>query len=82
MAFPRVNALSFWLLPVGGLTILSGFLAKGGAAAAGCAAAVTTNDSIPRRASCFLHRMAGWGLSAESPNVNRETVRRPRPKVQ
>ncbi len=35
MAFPRVNALSFWLLPVGGLTILSGFLTKGGAAAAG-----------------------------------------------
>jgi cytochrome c oxidase subunit 1 len=35
MAFPRVNALSFWLLPVGGLTILSGFLAKGGAAACG-----------------------------------------------
>src|SRR6266568_3526686 len=34
MAFPRVNALSFWLLPVGGLTILSGFLTKGGAAAA------------------------------------------------
>src|SRR5438034_8835255 len=35
MAFPRINALSFWLLPVGGLAILSGFLAKGGAAAAG-----------------------------------------------
>jgi cytochrome c oxidase subunit I len=35
MAFPRVNALSFWLLPVGGLTILSGFLAKGGAGADG-----------------------------------------------
>ena len=35
MAFPRINALSFWLLPVGGLTILSGFLAEGGAAAAG-----------------------------------------------
>ncbi|HEY3211438.1 MAG TPA: cytochrome c oxidase subunit I [Actinomycetota bacterium] len=35
MAFPRINALSFWLLPVGGLTILSGFLAQGGAAAAG-----------------------------------------------
>jgi cytochrome c oxidase subunit I len=35
MAFPRVNALSFWLLPVGGLTILSGFLTNGGAAAAG-----------------------------------------------
>jgi cytochrome c oxidase subunit 1 len=35
MAFPRINALSFWLLPVGGLTILSGLVAKGGAAAAG-----------------------------------------------
>jgi cytochrome c oxidase subunit I len=35
MAFPRINALSFWLLPVGGLTILSGFVTKGGAAAAG-----------------------------------------------
>jgi cytochrome c oxidase subunit I len=35
MAFPRINALSFWLLPVGGLTILSGFLTRGGAAAAG-----------------------------------------------
>ncbi len=31
MAYPRVNALSFWLLPVGGLTVLSGFLVKGGA---------------------------------------------------
>jgi cytochrome c oxidase subunit 1 len=35
MAFPRINALSFWLLPVGGLTILSGFLVKGGAGASG-----------------------------------------------
>src|SRR5215471_20587790 len=35
MAFPRINALSFWLLPAGGLTILSGFLTHGGAAAAG-----------------------------------------------
>src|SRR6266545_5027644 len=35
MAFPRVNALSFWLLPVSALTILLGFFAKGGAAASG-----------------------------------------------
>src|SRR6266705_6682165 len=35
MAFPRVNAASFWLLPFGGLTIISGFLTAGGAAAAG-----------------------------------------------
>jgi cytochrome c oxidase subunit 1 len=35
MAFPRVNAASFWLLPVGGLTVLAGYLTTGGAAAAG-----------------------------------------------
>jgi cytochrome c oxidase subunit 1 len=35
MAYPRVNALSFWLLPVGGLTVLAGFATHGGAAAAG-----------------------------------------------
>ncbi len=33
MAFPRLNALSFWLLPLGGLVILSGYLTKTGAAA-------------------------------------------------
>ncbi|HEU4571763.1 MAG TPA: cytochrome c oxidase subunit I, partial [Candidatus Limnocylindrales bacterium] len=35
MAFPRINALSFWMLPLGGLMIAAGFLAGGGAAAAG-----------------------------------------------
>ena len=34
MAFPRVNALSFWLLPLGGITIFAGYL-TGGAADAG-----------------------------------------------
>jgi len=35
MAFPRINALSFWMLPVGALTILSGFGVKGGPASNG-----------------------------------------------
>ena len=35
MAFPRINALSLWLLPLGGLLMASGFLVSGGAAAAG-----------------------------------------------
>jgi len=30
MAFPKVNALSFWMVPLGGLLLLFGFLAKGG----------------------------------------------------
>jgi cytochrome c oxidase subunit 1 len=31
MAFPRINALSFWLVPVGGLLIYSSYLAGGAA---------------------------------------------------
>ncbi len=34
MAFPRVNALSFWLFPLGGITLLLGYV-TGGPAAAG-----------------------------------------------
>ncbi len=35
MAFPRLNALSYWLFLFGGLIVLSGFLTVGGAAADG-----------------------------------------------
>src|SRR6478752_2677046 len=35
MAFPRINALSLWLLPLGGLLMASGFFVSGGAAASG-----------------------------------------------
>ncbi len=32
VAFPRLNALSFWLLPLGAITILGGYLVPGGPA--------------------------------------------------
>jgi cytochrome c oxidase subunit 1 len=35
MAFPRLNALSFWLLPIGGVVMLSGMFAPGGGPSSG-----------------------------------------------
>ncbi|MFN8105935.1 MAG: cytochrome c oxidase subunit I [Acidimicrobiia bacterium] len=35
MAFPKVNALSFWMIPLGGILMLSGFFVKNGAANVG-----------------------------------------------
>ncbi len=35
MAFPRLNALSYWLFVLGGIVLFGSFLAKGGAASAG-----------------------------------------------
>ncbi|MBO3458280.1 cytochrome c oxidase subunit I [Aetokthonos hydrillicola Thurmond2011] len=35
MAFPKLNAIAFWMIPPGGLLLLSSFLLKGGAAQAG-----------------------------------------------
>src|SRR5512142_2824274 len=32
MAFPRINALSFWMLPLGGLLLFTGFFVGGSAA--------------------------------------------------
>jgi cytochrome c oxidase subunit 1 len=35
MAFPRINAFSYWLIPLGGLTMYAGLLTASGAAASG-----------------------------------------------
>ena len=35
MAFPRINALSFWMLPPAAILMFAGFLVDGGAAAGG-----------------------------------------------
>jgi cytochrome c oxidase subunit 1 len=44
VAFPRINALSFWMVPAAGLIMLSGFLVKGGAAAAGWTSYTTLSE--------------------------------------
>ncbi|HEY3750171.1 MAG TPA: cbb3-type cytochrome c oxidase subunit I, partial [Pseudonocardiaceae bacterium] len=44
VAFPRLNALSFWLFVFGGLVVLSGFLVPGGAADFGWTAYTPLSD--------------------------------------
>jgi cytochrome c oxidase subunit 1 len=46
VAFPRLNALSFWLFAFGGLIVLSGFIVPGGAADFGWTAYTPLSDAI------------------------------------
>jgi cytochrome c oxidase subunit I len=45
MAFPRLNALSYWLFLLGGIVLMLSFLAKGGAAHAGWTAYPPLSDT-------------------------------------
>ena len=45
MAFPRINALSFWLIPIGGLVMYSGFL-FGGTGSAGWTGYVPLTEKL------------------------------------
>ncbi len=44
MAFPRLNALSYWLFLLGGITLYASFFAKGGPSAAGWTGYVPLSD--------------------------------------
>ncbi|MFJ8098500.1 aa3-type cytochrome oxidase subunit I [Streptomyces griseofuscus] len=46
VAFPRLNALTYWLFLFGGLTVLSGFLSGNGPAAFGWFAYSPLNDAV------------------------------------
>jgi cytochrome c oxidase subunit 1 len=46
VAFPRLNAFSYWLFLFGGLTVLSGFLTPGGAADFGWFAYAPLNSAV------------------------------------
>jgi len=46
MAFPRLNALSYWFILFGGITLLTGFLTADGAADFGWTAYVPLSDSL------------------------------------
>ncbi|MUL75017.1 cytochrome c oxidase subunit I [Mycobacterium sp. CBMA226] len=46
VAFPRLNALSFWLFLFGGLVVLAGFIVPGGAADFGWTAYTPLSDAV------------------------------------
>jgi cytochrome c oxidase subunit I len=46
VAFPRLNAFSYWLFLFGGLTVVSGFLTPGGVADFGWFAYTPLSDAI------------------------------------
>ena len=49
MAFPRLNALSYWLYLLGGIVLYLSFFAKGGAAETGWTAYVAALDAARAR---------------------------------
>jgi cytochrome c oxidase subunit 1 len=46
VAFPRLNAFTYWVFLFGGLMVLSGFLTRGGAASFGWFAYAPLNDAV------------------------------------
>ena len=69
MAFPKLNALSFWLLPPGGLIILAGFLA-GGAADAGWTSYPPLSVRSPFGQSLWLVGVIILGTSSILGSIN------------
>jgi cytochrome c oxidase subunit 1 len=73
MAFPRLNALSYWLYLFGGLTMVTGFLTADGAASFGWTAYVPLADSIRTPsvgADLWLMAIVLTGLSSVLGAVN------------
>src|SRR3954454_16034110 len=59
MAFPRLNAISYWLLPIAGFMMLLSFLAPGGAFAAGWTGYPSLSTSQPM-GTIFFNMGVQW----------------------
>jgi cytochrome c oxidase subunit 1 len=60
MAFPRLNALSFWLLPIAGLMMLGSFLVPGGAFACGWTGYVPLCSTHQPLGAVFFNQGVQW----------------------
>ena len=64
MAFPRLNALSYWLLLFGGIIVYLGWLAPGGAAANGWTDYPPLSAKNSRRGAAPISGWSGWRWAA------------------
>jgi len=60
MAFPRLNALSFWLLPIAGIMMVSSFLVPGGAFACGWTGYVPLCSTHQPLGAVFFNQAVQW----------------------
>src|SRR3954462_9619184 len=60
MAFPRLNALSFWLLPIAGIMMLSSFFMPGGAFACGWTGYATLCSNHQPIGAIFFNQGVQW----------------------
>jgi cytochrome c oxidase subunit 1 len=60
MAFPRLNALSFWLLPIAGIMMLASFAMPGGAFACGWTGYATLCSTHQPMGAIFFNQAVQW----------------------
>jgi len=60
MAFPRLNALSFWLLPIAGVMMVASFLVPGGAFACGWTGYVPLCSTHQPLGAVFFNQAVQW----------------------
>ena len=70
MAFPRLNALSFWMLPMAGLLFLASFLVPGGAFDAGWTGYAPLSTGAPLGQSFFNLGVQFAGASSVATALN------------
>jgi cytochrome c oxidase subunit I len=70
MVFPRLNALSFWLLPIGGVMMTASFLVPGGSFAAGWTAYAPLSTSLPLGQMFFTIGVQFAGASSIATALN------------
>src|SRR5215212_11192638 len=70
MAFPRLNALSFWMLPVAGVMMTASFFAPGGSFATGWTAYAPLSETAPIGQNFFTIGVQFAGASSIATALN------------